>query len=226
MSGTFHLFGGGTYQLRSSISSTATTIPLKSFTEPITGADITMSLMNTDICYMTLEPKTARSEFISFTGITQNSDGTADLTGVTRGLKRGYDYGASSSYRISHGGGSKAIISDAPEALNQLILPRTGTTTSSATPSINTDNVGYYSITALATNVTSFTTNLSGTPVDGQTLWIAITDNGTPRTLTWGSGFENSGNVTLPSTTVTSTRIDIRFVWDSATSKWRCVGYA
>jgi hypothetical protein len=29
--------------------------------------------------------------------------------------------------------------------------------------------------------------------------------------------------VTLPTTTVTTNRIDIGFIWNAATSKWRCV---
>ena len=109
---------------------------------------------------------------------------------------------------------------------NKRINARTGTVASSATPTINTDNVDYYSITALAAAITSFTTNLSGTPTIGQTLWISITDNGTARAITWGASFESSGNVTLPTTTVISTRLDVAFIWNEATSKWRCVGVA
>ena len=117
-------------------------------------------------------------------------------------------------------------ISSTDTLTNKRITKRTGTTTSSATPTINTDNVDFYSITALATAITSFTTNLSGTPTEAQTLWIAITDNGTARAITWGSSFESSGNVTLPTTTVISTRLDVGFVWNSATSKFRCVAVA
>ncbi len=106
------------------------------------------------------------------------------------------------------------------------ITKRTGTTTSSATPTINTDNVDMYLITAQSEAITSFTSNLSGTPTEGQTLWIAITDNGTARAITWGASFEASGNVALPTTTVISTRLDVGFVWNSVTSKWRCVGVA
>lgn len=109
---------------------------------------------------------------------------------------------------------------------NKRITVRGGTTTSSATPTVNTDNVDYYSITALAAAITSFTTNLTGTPNIGDTLWIAITDNGTARAITWGASFESSGNVTLPSTTVVSTRLDIGFIWNDVTSKWRCIGVA
>lgn len=117
-------------------------------------------------------------------------------------------------------------LTDTQTLTNKRITKRTGTTASSATPTINTDNVDFYSITALAADITSFTTNLSGTPTEGQTLWIAITDNGTARAITWGTSFESSGNVTLPTTTVVSTRLDVGFVWNSATSKWRCVAVA
>lgn len=108
---------------------------------------------------------------------------------------------------------------------NKRITKRTGTTTSSATPTINTDIVDFYSITALAAAITSFTTNLSGTPTEAQTLWIAITDNGTARAITWGASFEAS-TVALPTTTVLSIRLDVGFVWNTVTSKWRCIAVA
>lgn len=104
---------------------------------------------------------------------------------------------------------------------NKRIQSRTGTVASSATPTINTDNIDYFSITALAVAITSFTTNLSGTPAINDVLWIAITDNGTARALTWGASFESSGSLALPTTTVISTRLDIGFTWNEATSKWR-----
>lgn len=107
---------------------------------------------------------------------------------------------------------------------NKRFNPRTGTTTSSATPTINTDNVDFYSLTAQAADITSFTTNLSGTPVEGQTLWIAITGTAA-RAITWGSSFEAS-TVALPTTTVTTNRLDVGFVWNTVTSKWRCVASA
>jgi len=104
------------------------------------------------------------------------------------------------------------------------INARTGTTTSSATPTINTDNVDFYSLTAQTVDITSFTTNLSGTPTEAQKLWIAITGTAA-RAITWGSSFEAS-TVALPTTTVTTARLDVGFVWNSVTSKWRCVASA
>lgn len=107
---------------------------------------------------------------------------------------------------------------------NKRITSRTGTTTSSATPTINTDNVDFYSLTAQAADITSFTTNLSGTPTEKQTLWIAITGTAA-RAITWGTSFEAS-TIALPSTTVSTNRLDIGFIWNTATSKWRCVAVA
>lgn len=115
-------------------------------------------------------------------------------------------------------------ISSTNTLTNKRITKRTGTTTSSATPTINTDNVDFYSLTAQAVDITSFTTNLSGTPTEGQTLWIAITGTAA-RAITWGTSFEAS-TVALPTTTVSTNRLDVGFVWNTVSSKWRCVASA
>lgn len=109
---------------------------------------------------------------------------------------------------------------------NKRNTKRTVTVTQAATPTINTDNTDVAYITGLAQAITSMTTNLSGTPVANDSLIISITDNGTARAITWGASFESSGNVTLPSTTVISTRLDVGFLYNAATSKWRCVATA
>jgi len=117
----FAPFGAQTFYLGSSISSTATTILLSSFVEPVTGTPYTMALLNTDIAYGTIGPKTSSAEFISFTGITQNSDGTATLTGVTRGLAKKYPFATDSAYKLPHAGQSVFIISDAPQLFNKYV---------------------------------------------------------------------------------------------------------
>jgi hypothetical protein len=111
--------------------------------------------------------------------------------------------------------------SDTQTLTNKRVTPRVSTTTSSSTPTINTDNVDVYGLTAQAVNITSFTTNLSGTPTNGQKLWIYIVGTAA-RTITWGASFEASV-VPLPTTTVSTNRLDVGFVWNAATSKWRCV---
>lgn len=105
---------------------------------------------------------------------------------------------------------------------NKRITRRKSTETSSATPTINTDNVDCHQITALAAAITSMTTNLSGTPTDGQELDIEILDNGTARAITWGASFA-SGPATLPSTTVLSKWLYAKFRYSTSRSKWICL---
>lgn len=105
---------------------------------------------------------------------------------------------------------------------NKRVTPRTGTATSSGTPTINTDNVDFYSITALAANITSMTTNLSGTPTIGQKLVLRIKDDGTARTIAWGASFASRG-ATLPTTTTISKTLYVELLWNSVTSTWDCI---
>jgi hypothetical protein len=105
------------------------------------------------------------------------------------------------------------------------LTPRVlASTANSATPTLNTDNYDMMVITGQSTAITSFTTNLSGTPANGQKLWISITGT-TAIAITWGSSFESS-TISLPTTTVSTDRLDVGFVWNAATNKWRCVGAA
>lgn len=117
-------------------------------------------------------------------------------------------------------------ITDLPSATqtltNKRVTPRVGSTTSSATPTINTDDVDIYKLTAQTVDITSFTTNLSGTPTDGQVLIVEITGTAA-RTITWGASFEAS-TVALPTTTVTTNMLAVGFLYNSVTSKWRCMG--
>lgn len=100
---------------------------------------------------------------------------------------------------------------------NKRINPRTVSISSTATPAINTDDYDVAIITGLAVNITSFT--MSGTPVDGQRLQISITGTAA-RTIAWGTSFEAS-TIPLPTTTVTTARLDTYFVWNATTSRWR-----
>lgn len=104
---------------------------------------------------------------------------------------------------------------------NKRITKRVGTDTSSATPTINTDNVDVFKLTAQAVDITSFTTNLTGTPSDFDSIIISITGTAS-RAITWGSSFEN-GAATLPTATSGTNTLDVMFRWNSTTSKWRCM---
>lgn len=120
--------------------------------------------------------------------------------------------------------GAAVGTSDTQTLTNKRITPRVGSTTSSATPTINTDNVDIYQLTAQTADITSFTTNLSGTPTEGQKLIIEITGTAA-RAITWGSSFEAS-TVALPTTTVTTNKLSVGFMWNGVTSKWRCMASA
>ncbi len=108
---------------------------------------------------------------------------------------------------------------------NKRITQRVTTITSSATPTVNTDDCDCVTITALAAAITSMTTNLTGTPVNFDTLVYRIKDNGTARAITWGASFEPKG-VALPTTTVISKLLTVGFIWDSVAAKWGCVSSA
>jgi hypothetical protein len=109
---------------------------------------------------------------------------------------------------------------------NKRVTKRLVTVTQSATPSINTDNTDIASITGLAQAITSMTTGLTGTPVNGDMLMVQITDNGTARAIAWGASFVATSSFALPTTTVISTLLRVLFQWNSVTSKWECVGTA
>jgi hypothetical protein len=105
------------------------------------------------------------------------------------------------------------------------ITRRLNTVASSATPTINTDTTDIFIITALAANITSMTTNLSGTPNNGDTLEIRITDNGTARTIAWGTKF-GSTSILLPATTIINTPLRVLLEWnaDLGTPIFQCIG--
>lgn len=122
--------------------------------------------------------------------------------------------------------GTLSTLAGTETLTNKRITKRCPTVTQAAEPAINTDVTDVAHITGLAQAITSMTTNLTGTPVQGDTLRIDITDDGTARAITWGAKFESSGNVTLPTTTVLGVRLDVGFFWNTVTSKWRCVAVA
>lgn len=111
---------------------------------------------------------------------------------------------------------------DTQTLTNKRVTPKSTTEVSSATPTINTDNTDIHTITALAVAITSMTTNLSGTPTNGQKLIIRILDNATARAITWGASFVSRG-ATLPTTTTLSKYLYVGLIWNSTASVWDCV---
>lgn len=95
------------------------------------------------------------------------------------------------------------------------IVPRVGTTASSATPTVDMSLYEQYNITALAAAITSWTISNGA---DGLKVVIRIKDNGTARALAFGSPFRAIG-VTLPTTTVLSKTLYLGCIYNGADSK-------
>jgi hypothetical protein len=114
---------------------------------------------------------------------------------------------------------------DTQELTNKRVTPRVSPLSSnSSTYAINTDSFDIVVITGQSTTpITSITT--SGTPTNGQKLWLSITGT-TAISFTLSSSNFESSTVALPTTTVSTNRLDVGFVWNPATSKWRCVAQA
>lgn len=124
---------------------------------------------------------------------------------------------------ITLGGIAIPTISSTTTFTNKRITRRVVTVNApGATPTTNSDNTDVANFTGLATAITSMTTNLSGTPADGDLLEFRFLDDGTARGITWGASFVAT-TIALPTTTVISTCLRVLFEWRSASSKWECL---
>ncbi len=101
-------------------------------------------------------------------------------------------------------------------------ISRITSITSSATPTINTDNCDAVTITAQAAAITSMTSGLSGTPNNFDKLIIRIKDLGGPWAITWGTSFASSQS-TLPTTTAAGKVTTVGLMWNSVKAKWICL---
>lgn len=196
----FSLAGAG-------VTSTSNTITLTSFKTP-DGRAITMSNFGT-VGYGALEPQTSvRLEDISFTGITQNLNGTATLTGISRGIDFVYPYAASTTLAYSHAGGSTFIITNTPSFYyNEFALFNDSNVTAWPTASTSVATKGYADF--LAFNGAAVVPATTGTPGVSQ---LATQLQTASSTATNGSGY----SLVIPSQNATST-------YNSATAPLRVV---
>lgn len=182
--GNFNPTGGGTYLLQSSISASQTTITLTSFEEPGSNIPYTMSYLNSSIEYATIAPSSGGSEFISFTGIVQNANGTATLSGILRGLSRTPGTGgcvASSTLARAFPGQTQFILSNSPCFYSQYAVKANDEQigglwnfyqlpTSSTTATSNFQLVNYATLIATANQGAATSTESNGGIVELGTL--------------------------------------------------------
>jgi len=188
-------FGGSTYYISGSgITSTGTSITLTSLTIPQTGQKILDADLSSTF-FITVEPgNTTRQEFVSCTTVTQNSTGTATLSGCSRGLSPISPYTASTTLGFAHSGGSKIIFSNPPQIYDQAAFKANDETITGTwligTPTASTQitNKTYVDNVANAGAATSTSSNggiveigtqaemASGTTADANKPRVIITD--------------------------------------------------
>lgn len=176
------------------------------------------------------------------TGGLITADGSATLTNKTIGVGQlsgqvaaakggtGQDFsGASGIIKVASGtfsavtapSGTIVGTSDTQTLTNKRNTKRVVSVSYNANPTINTDNGDAFNI-SLTGNVTSFTTNLSGTPNDeDRMVWNISSDSSGPYTISaYGSSFQASGSVSLPTTMPASKIVKLLWIYSAAKSKW------
>jgi len=176
-------------------------------------------------------------------GITTNIQlGGSSLTGNTLGANN-TAIGYSSGTAITSGSnltviGASAAASSAT-ATNEITLGNTSVTrlrlpglsknvgslisiASIASIAVNSDTTDRYFITAQAANLTI--ANPTGTPYDGQTLIYRIKDNGTVRTITFGTSFIGVGGAILPANTTANKVLYMMCIYNSVAAVWQVLG--
>lgn len=127
------LYGGGIASTDASIKLTALVTPNGT---PITTAQLVGG--PSGVFYGTIEPATTKKETISCTGVTQNGDGTALITGCVRGLQFTAPYTASTTLALAHAGGSSFVISNSPQVYNDIVSDAVSLTRTNVITGANT----------------------------------------------------------------------------------------
>lgn len=155
----------------------------------------------------------AKEPTITTLTVAKGGTGADTLTGILKGN------GTSAVTAVTAPSGTIVGTTDTQtltnKRVNRRILTATSYTTDTGT-SLNCDTLDEFIVTAQAGALKL--NNPTGTPVDGQMLMVAVTGTGA-RALTYDTQFEAS-TVALPTTTVTTARLNMLFTWADARTKW------
>lgn len=119
--------------------------------------------------------------------------------------------------QIVQAGADKQVTTAVLVALARVPSVQSVASAGTVTPTFGNDLV---TITAQAVALTI--ANPTGTAIPGLGLVIRIKDNGTARTITWGSQYRGIG-LTLPSTTVATKTTYVAMIFNSTDTTWDVV---
>lgn len=146
--------------------------------------------------------------------VANGGTGAATLTGIVKGS-------GTSAFTAATAGTDYTTPSSTETQTNKRVTPRVTSVSNTTSWTIDSDSFDVAIDTGLTGAVT--VNAPTGTPTDGQRLWISLTGTAS-RAITWNAAFEAS-TIALPTTTSSTARLDVGFIWNVATSKWRCVGW-
>jgi hypothetical protein len=143
--------------------------------------------------------------------LNQNTTGTAaNVTGTVAIANGGTGAATLAAAFIATYAGAETLT-------NKRINPRTSSTASTATLTLDISSFDQYNLTAQAVGLTVAAP--TGVPVDGNKLIIRILDNGTPQTINWNGTYTAIG-MTLPTTTTANKMIYVGCVYNSTNTRW------
>lgn len=210
-----------------------------------TGSTVTLSGTPT-APYRTLAALGAPGSGLTFDyaikDATQFEIGTATLGATANTFTRGPLFSSNSNAAVNFSAGAEFIVTVNATTLaafltaagvatltNKRITKRVSTITTPATagvPIVNTDAYDVTRITALAADITNWATNWTGTPDHGDEHTIEITSAAIRNVGGNWAGKAESSTIVLPSATVANQMLTISLMYNSTTSKWRCIGVA
>ena len=235
-----NLAGLGTGVLKNTTGTGVPFISKVALTEPATLATLTIAnnktltvnnsitLSGTDATVMTFPTTTAT---IARTDSAQTFTGVQTMTSpvINTSLELGH---ATDTTLTRSSAGVLAVegvvipsVSSTNTLTNKILTARvySAANNASLTPEKNAYDIFHLTAMSAATTINNPSTT---TPTDGMQIRFRFLDNGTARTLTWGTAYVAKGGIALPSTTVISKNLMLGFEYNSNLAKWNLIASA